>query len=51
MTDSLVSDPENSLPRGIREQRDGKIIDHIYLDKAPFEQGKIYYIGDSKYYI
>lgn len=51
MTDSLVSDPESSLPRGIREQRDGKIIDHIYLDKAPFGNGKIYYIGDSKYYL
>lgn len=51
MTDRRISDVKDSLPDGFREQRDGKIIDHIYLDKAPFGQGKIYYIGDSKYYI
>lgn len=50
MTDRLVSDEKVSLPKGLREQRDGKIIDHIYKDKAPFGTGHVYYIGDSKYY-
>lgn len=49
MTDRLVSD--ENLPNGLREQRDGKIIDHIYRDDAPFGAGTIYYIGDSKYYM
>ena len=49
MTDRLISDEK--LPRGLREQRDGKIIDHIYKDTAPFGAGQIYYIGDSKYYL
>ncbi len=51
MTDRLISDEKDSLPDGLREQRDGKIIDHIYRDEAPFGKGQIYYIGDSKYYL
>lgn len=51
MTDRLVSDEKESLPKGLREQRDGKIIDHIYKDEAPFGTGHVYYIGDSKYYL
>lgn len=51
MTDRLISDEKDSLPDGLREQRDGKIIDHIYRDDAPFGAGTIYYIGDSKYYL
>lgn len=51
MTDRLISDEKASLPDGLREQRDGKIIDHIYRDEAPFGKGQIYYIGDSKYYL
>lgn len=51
MTDRLVSDGKDSLPNGLREQRDGKIIDHIYKDEAPFGTGHVYYIGDSKYYL
>ena len=49
MTDRLISDEK--LPGGLREQRDGKIIDHIYKDTAPFGTGQVYYIGDSKYYL
>lgn len=51
MTDRLISDDKDCLPKGLREQRDGKIIDHIYKDTAPFGTGQIYYIGDSKYYL
>ena len=51
MTDRLISDDKDCLPKGLREQRDGKIIDHIYKDKAPFGTGHVYYIGDSKYYL
>ncbi len=51
MVDSIISDSPETLPYGLREQRDGKVIDHIYRDNAPFGSSKIYYIGDSKYYI
>lgn len=51
MTDRLISDDKDCLPKGLREQRDGKIIDHIYKDTAPFGTGHVYYIGDSKYYL
>lgn len=49
MIDSLIGD--NSLPNGLKEQKDGKIIDHIYRDSSLIEDKKqIYFIGDSKYY-
>ncbi len=48
MIDSLIVD--SSLPRGLKEQKDGKIIDHIYRDKSLIEGGDIYFIADSKYY-
>lgn len=49
MIDSLISD--NSLPSGLKSQKDGKIIDHIYRDNSLIEDKKqIYFIGDSKYY-
>ena len=49
MIDSLIGD--NSLPGGLKSQKDGKIIDHIYSDKSLIEdKKKIYFIGDSKYY-
>lgn len=51
MIDSIISDSPETLPYGLREQRDGKVIDHIYRDNAPFGKSMIYYIGDSKYYI
>lgn len=50
MMNFLISDAQlMSLP-GLKEQDDGKIIDHIYKDKDLFNGGDIYYIGDSKYY-
>ena len=48
MIDSLIG--EKALPAGLKEQKDGKIIDHIYQDKSLIGDGDIYFIGDSKYY-
>ena len=48
MIDSLIG--EKALPSGLKEQKDGKIIDHIYQDKSLIGDGDIYFIGDSKYY-
>lgn len=48
MIDTLIG--ENELPKGLKEQKDGKIIDHIYRDKSLLEAEDIYFIGDSKYY-
>ena len=48
MIDSLIG--EKSLPAGLKEQKDGKIIDHIYRDESLIGDGDIYFIGDSKYY-
>lgn len=48
MIDTLIG--ENKLPKGLKEQKDGKIIDHIYRDKSLLEADDIYFIGDSKYY-
>lgn len=52
MIDELIGD--TNIPRGLKEQDDGKLIDHFYTydgllinDKADDD---IYYIGDSKYY-
>lgn len=49
MIDSLIGD--NNLDSGLKAQKDGKIIDHIYRDNSLIEDKKqIYFIGDSKYY-
>lgn len=48
MIDCLIG--ESSIPKGLKEQKDGKIVDHIYRDKSLVDQGDIYFIGDSKYY-
>lgn len=48
MIDTLIGGCE--LPRGLKEQKDGKIVDHIYRDKSLLENQDIYFIGDSKYY-
>ena len=49
MIDLLIGD--SSLPSGLKEQKDGKIIDHLYRDSSLIEDKKqIYFIGDSKYY-
>lgn len=48
MMDDLISDPEDA--RLFKAQRDGKIIDHVFHDKAPFSTDHTLYVGDSKYY-
>lgn len=49
--DELIGDKEP--PRGLKDQDDGKRVDHIYsyLNLTNNEEDRpIYYIGDSKYY-
>jgi len=55
MIDELVG--EKDIPDGLKEQEDGKRVDHMYryhgledVDSEASEEKKIYYIGDSKYY-
>lgn len=55
MVDDLIGD--QNLPKGLKEQKDGKIVDHIYKDASLLSLVNkqenvehIYYIGDSKYY-
>ena len=48
MIDSLIG--EKSHPSGLKNQKDGKIIDHIYQEESLIGDGDIYFIGDSKYY-
>ena len=49
--DELIGD--RNIPKGLKEQEDGKRVDHMYTYKGltTHEEDKpIYYIGDSKYY-
>ena len=49
--DELIGD--HNIPAGLKEQDDGKLVDHMYTYKGltTYEEDKpIYYIGDSKYY-
>lgn len=48
MIDQLISDTD--IPKGLKEQKDGKIIDHIYSSRSLIDDSDIYFIGDSKYY-
>lgn len=52
MIDELIGD--NNIPRGLKEQDDGKLVDHFYTYDGLLIDDKvdddIYYIGDSKYY-
>ena len=45
--DELIGE---DVPSGLKEQKDGKIIDHIYPYASLVRPENIYYIGDSKYY-
>lgn len=47
MVDNLIGD---DIFSDLKENEDGKEIDHIYKDRAMLGDGQIYYIGDSKYY-
>ena len=52
MIDELIGD--TNIPRGLKEQDDGKLVDHFYTYDGLLINDKtdddIYYIGDSKYY-
>lgn len=55
--DKLIGTPIDELPTKLKEQKDGKVVDHLYTDTAlsslihaSEEQKQVYYIGDSKYY-
>lgn len=52
MIDELVGDKKENLPNGLKDQEDGKRVDHIYEDigLTNTNDRSIYYIGDSKYY-
>lgn len=45
---------KKALPKELSEQKDGKLVDHLYSYKGLMqpegEEGLTYYIGDSKYY-
>ena len=52
MIDDLIG--EKVIPKGLKEQLDGKRVDHMYaydgLTISNEQDEQIYYIGDSKYY-
>ena len=48
MMDALISDSD--VHKKLVEQKDGKIVDHIFMHDSPIDGSKVYYIGDSKYY-
>lgn len=54
MIDSIISDNTKITHEKLKDQPDGKIVDHIYrydsLINASEKYKDIYYIGDSKYY-
>lgn len=55
MIDSLISEGKDKLPKDLTDQKDGKLVDHMFIGKGLIEQSdnlleQTYYIGDSKYY-
>lgn len=49
MVDRLIGDTGKLA--ALKNQKDGKLIDHIYMDSSLIgSDSNIYYIGDSKYY-
>jgi len=54
MVDELLGDPRDKLPRGLKDQDDGKVVDHLFswrnLTNDEEADRNTYYIGDSKYH-
>lgn len=52
MIDYLLTDPAAKTPKQLKDQPDGKMVDHIYPyhDLIRPDDDQIYHIGDSKYY-
>ncbi len=53
MIDTLIG--ETNLPDELKKQKDGKMVDHMFIGQGLIEQSNLdkeltYYIGDSKYY-
>jgi len=50
MVDSLISDKNQEIEK-LKNQKDGKLVDHLFLYNSLIDKNKkIYYIADSKYY-
>ena len=49
MIDYLIGS-KMDIPNELKNQADGKIVDHIYKAKSLIDDNDIYYVGDSKYY-
>ena len=50
MIDYLIGSKTEGIPDELKNQADGKIVDHIYKTKSLIDDNDIYYVGDSKYY-
>ena len=50
MIDYLIGSKMEDVPDELKNQADGKIVDHIYKSKSLIDDNDIYYVGDSKYY-
>ena len=51
MIDQLIGDSKDEILDGsLKDQEDGKRIDHIYKGESLIPDSEIYFIGDSKYY-
>ena len=50
MIDYLIGSKTEGIPDELKNQADGKIVDHIYKAKSLIDDNDIYYVGDSKYY-
>lgn len=50
MIDYLIASKTEGIPNELKNQADGKIVDHIYKAKSLIDDNDIYYVGDSKYY-
>ena len=48
--DELIGDNKEQIDSSLKDQPDGKIVDHIYRYKSLVNSSGIYYIGDSKYH-
>lgn len=51
--DELIGDSRDKIPPGLKDQEDGKRVDHLFRYKNltnDDREDSVYYIGDSKYY-
>lgn len=50
MVDKLFTDKHGTAIQRQKNNRDGKVIDHLYEYQSLIDDSHIFYIGDSKYY-